>query len=102
MDYIGDYNFSSDNERYEHFLHMINISCRIINVHLFVFGPERIEIPQIVAMTFLIFGIVGNVITVATIFAKARMRTPTFTMLACLAVEDLTGLIVFYVFYWTG
>ena len=82
-----------------HDVHLFSFAGEIVMRHR-TFGKIQYQL-HILAVIFLVVGILGNVITIATISAKSRMRTPTFTMLACLALEDLTGLFVFYIFNWT-
>ena len=56
---------------------------------------------HVVAVILLLFGTVGNLVTITTICVLSRLHKPTFAMLACLALEDLIGLLVIFVYYWT-
>ena len=60
-------------------------------------GPYRV-----VLLLIIVAGFIGNVATVAVISCWRKLHTPTFTMLACLAVSDAYSLLTFMLDYLTN
>ena len=104
----ADMNFSAL-MNYSLNLFLSDIKCQ--DVHLFSYlGEIKLrhleelyfyQYLHMVAVGLLILGILGNVTTIVSIYVKPDLHTPTFTMIACLAIEDLTGLIIMYIWQWT-
>ena len=47
----------------------------------------------VVELLFFTLGFIGNIVTVAVISCRRKLHTPTFTMIACLAVSDACSLL---------
>ena len=58
---------------------------------------------HIVVIVILIFtsGFIGNIVTVAVIACWVKLRTPTYTMIACLAVSDAYSLLLVTLYWYT-
>ena len=61
------------------------------------------DVPQQVAFWLIfILGVIGNIVTVAAISCLKELHTPTFTMIACLAVSDAVSLVFHFLSMYTN
>ena len=57
---------------------------------------------RLVIITMFTLGLIGNITTVAVISCWRKLHTPTFTMLACLAVSDACSLLAYTPYMYTN
>ena len=56
----------------------------------------------VVVLLIFMFGFIGNIVTVAVISCWRKLHTPTFTMIACLAVSDAYSLLSYTLYMYTN
>ena len=57
---------------------------------------------KVLALFMVIVGLIGNTLTVTVVACRKEMRTPTYTMIACLAVTDAVSLMMWYTELYTN
>ena len=57
---------------------------------------------SVISLTMFGLGFTGNTLTLAIVLCSKKLHTPTFTMIACLAVSDAFSLFVVVLLYYTN
>ena len=57
---------------------------------------------DVVGVSIFVLGVIGNILTVVVICCSKKLHTPTFTMIACLAVSDTFSLLMFFLMSYTN
>ena len=85
---------------------IMNNSTNVNICEITSFFPPRYlynDVPQQVSVWIIfILGVIGNILTVIVISYWRKLHTPTFTMIACLAVSDAFSLVVHFLLMYTN
>ena len=75
--------------------------CEDIHFSFFYWRNNESPAELMAALIIMALGFSGNVVTVAVVSCWKELHTPTFTMIACLAVSDAYSLLQHFVWHYT-